>query len=73
MVEGVDQGEGRCTIKRPAVIQGSCDAHRCLVDIRDTEVDFSHFGSLLGEQGAVSAILPEMRFTGEPPPRREDF
>ncbi len=66
MVERVDQGKSRGAVKRPAVIQRSCDAHRRLVDVWDAEVDFSHFGSLLCEKGAIAAILPNIRFTGEP-------
>lgn len=42
MIQGVDQGEGGCAIEGSAVIEGSGDAYRCLVDIRDAEIDFSH-------------------------------
>ena len=42
MVQGIDQGKGRCTIKCSAVVEGRSDAHGCLVDIRDAEIDFSH-------------------------------
>lgn len=44
MVERVDQGKRRGAVKRTAVIQGSGDPHRCLVDIRNTEIDFPHDG-----------------------------
>lgn len=42
VVQGVDEGEGRGAIERSAVIKGGGDAHGCLVDIGDAEVDFSH-------------------------------
>ena len=42
MVQGIDQGKGRCAIKCSAVVEGRSDAHRCLVDIGDAEIDFSH-------------------------------
>lgn len=46
MVERVDQGKGRSAVKGTAVIQGGGDSHRCLVDIRNTEIDFPHGGGL---------------------------
>jgi len=42
VVQGVDEGEGRGAIERSAVIKGGGDAHGCLVDIGDAEVNFSH-------------------------------
>lgn len=44
MVEGVDKREGRGAVEGSPVIESSCDADRCLVDIRNAEVDFSHDG-----------------------------
>jgi hypothetical protein len=44
VVERIDKGKRGCTIERSSVIQGSGDAHRCLVDIGDAEIDFSHDG-----------------------------
>ena len=42
MVEGVDEREGGGAIEGSAVVEGSGDADRGLVDIGDAEVDFSH-------------------------------
>lgn len=42
MVERVDQGQGRSAVQGTPIVEGSGDAHRCLIDIRDAEVDFSH-------------------------------
>lgn len=42
MVEGIDQWERRCAIECSAIVQCSRDAHRCLVDIWDAEIDFPH-------------------------------
>lgn len=44
MVEGIDKWEGRCAVECSSIIQGGGDAHRCLVDIWDAEIDFSHDG-----------------------------
>jgi hypothetical protein len=44
VVEGIDEGKCRGTIEGSAVVEGRGDAHRCLVDIRDTKIDFSHDG-----------------------------
>lgn len=48
MVEGVDKRKGRGTIEGAAVVEGSSDAHRRLVDIGDAEVDFAHDGRMGG-------------------------
>lgn len=42
VVEGVDEGEGRRAVQCTAVVEGGGDAHRRLVDVGDTEVDFPH-------------------------------
>jgi hypothetical protein len=44
MVERVDEWEGRCAIECSSIVEGSRDAHRCLVDIGDAEINFSHDG-----------------------------
>lgn len=42
MVEGVDERQSRSTIEGSSIIQSSSDAHRRLVDVGDTKVDFPH-------------------------------
>ena len=42
MVEGVDERQSRGTIEGSSIIQGGGDAHRRLVDVGDTKVDFPH-------------------------------
>lgn len=43
MVEGVYEWKSGCAIESSAVVQGSSNADRGLVDIGDAEVDFPHF------------------------------
>ncbi len=42
MIEGVDEWEGRSAVEGSSVIKGGRDAHRRLIDIGDTKVDFPH-------------------------------
>lgn len=42
MIERVDERQSRGAVKSPTVVKGCCDAHRRLVDVGDTEVDFPH-------------------------------
>ena len=42
MIQRIDEGEGGCAIECSAVVKGSSDAHRCLIDIGNAEIDFSH-------------------------------
>lgn len=42
MVQGIYQREGGGAIKGSAIIKGSGDANRRLVDIGDAEINFSH-------------------------------
>lgn len=42
MVERIYQRKCRGTIERSSVIERSGDAHRCLIDIGNAEIDFSH-------------------------------
>jgi multidrug resistance efflux pump len=44
VIERIDQREGGCTIESSAIVQGGCDADRCLVDIWNTKIDFPHDG-----------------------------
>ena len=44
MIEGVDEWEGRCAIECSSIVEGRGDSHRCLVDIGDAEINFSHDG-----------------------------
>jgi hypothetical protein len=44
MVERVDEWQGGCAIESPPVIQGSSNADRGLIDIRDAEIDLPHDG-----------------------------
>lgn len=56
MVEGIDKREGRGTVEGSAVIQSSRDADGCLVDIGNTEINFSHDGDGPHNRG-VSAVV----------------
>jgi hypothetical protein len=42
VVERIDEREGRGAVEGTAVVEGGGDADRCLVGIRDAEVDFTH-------------------------------
>jgi hypothetical protein len=42
VVERIDERQGRSAIESSTVIQGGRDAHGCLVDVWDTEIDFPH-------------------------------
>lgn len=46
MVERIDKWKRGGTIKRSSVVKGCSDAHRCLIDIGDAEIDFSHDDSI---------------------------
>jgi hypothetical protein len=56
VVEGIDEWEGRGAVEGSAVIQGGRDADGCLVDIRNTEINFSHDGDGPHNRG-VSAVV----------------
>lgn len=66
MVQGVDQGQGRCAIQGSAVVEGRGDAHRGLVDIGDAEVDFSHDGRA-AEGWATRRLLGSTGKAGKQP------
>lgn len=42
MVEGIDERQSRRAIERSPIVQCCGDANRCLVDIWDAKIDFSH-------------------------------
>jgi len=44
MVERVDEWESGCAIECSSIVEGSRDAHGCLVDVWDAEINFSHDG-----------------------------
>jgi len=48
MVERVDQGQCRGTVKSSTIVESSRDAHRRLVDVGDAEVNLPHSGVTRG-------------------------
>ena len=42
MVQRVYERQGRGTIQGSSIVKSSCDSHRCLVDIGNTEIYFPH-------------------------------
>ena len=43
MVQRVDEGQSRCAVESPSVVEGGCDTNGGFVDIWNAEVDFPHF------------------------------
>lgn len=56
MVERIDERQCRGAIESSAVVQGCSDPHRCLVDIRDAEIDFPHDSVVPHNRGQLRGV-----------------
>lgn len=54
MVKRVNEGERRGAVERSTIVQSGGDAHRRLVDVRDAEVHFPHFGLVDSKRGRIN-------------------
>jgi hypothetical protein len=68
VVERIDEWKRGCAIERSSVIQRCSDAHRCLVDIGDAKIDFSHDDSIRTIAGDERAFSWLKCFSGLPTP-----
>ena len=60
MIERIDERQRRRAIESSTVIQGRSDAHRCLVDIGDAEIDFPHDGVVPHNRGGWRRLPSSM-------------
>ena len=64
MVQGIDEGEGGGAIECSAVVKGSGDTYRCLVDIWDAEINFSHVEVVPQYRGVEGVGISSLVFRG---------